>query len=87
MSITAAILLEKLLEIKRAIQCEDTTAMSMMLVEAEDCVLQMERELIAALRENERLRRAAYQLHSYVTYRRRTGFGKQRTRWIEIYAN
>jgi hypothetical protein len=59
MSTTATILLEKLLSIKKAIERGDPVTVPAMLVDAEDCVLQMERELILALRENERLRRAA----------------------------
>jgi hypothetical protein len=59
MSTTAAILLEKLRNINKAIERGDPMVVPAMLVDAEDCVLQMERELIVALRENERLRRAA----------------------------
>lgn len=39
-------LLEKLVEIERALQCTDYGAAHALVLEAEDCVLQLEREMI-----------------------------------------
>jgi hypothetical protein len=58
-NVTATILLNKLREIHEAVKSGEPKAIPPMLLEAEDCVLQMERELMEELRENERLRRAA----------------------------
>jgi ribosomal protein L18E len=55
----ATTLLEKLRDINKAIERGDTTVIPPMVLDAEDCVLQMERELMASLVETERLRRPA----------------------------
>lgn len=52
-------LLGKLREIKTAVERGDPTAIHPMLIEAEDYVLQMERELMTSLSENERIRRSS----------------------------
>ena len=56
---TATVLLHKLREIHRAVERGESGKIPFILLEAEDCVLQMERELMEELREIERLRRAA----------------------------
>jgi hypothetical protein len=53
----ATLLLEKLREINRAIKRGDSASIPSIILEAEDCVMQMERELLLSLNENERLRR------------------------------
>jgi hypothetical protein len=53
----ATTLLNTLREIKEAVARGDPKAIPSMLLEAEDCVLQIERELMKSLNENERLRR------------------------------
>lgn len=55
----ATTLLEKLRDINKAIERGDTAVIPPMVLDAEDYVLQMERELMAFLLEAERLRRAA----------------------------
>ena len=55
----ATALLGKLREIDKAIERGETTVIRPMVLDAEDCVLQMERELMTLLVETERLRRAA----------------------------
>jgi hypothetical protein len=55
----ATILLEKLQDIKTAIEKGEPRAIPPILVQAEACILQMERELMVEIREKERLRRAA----------------------------
>jgi hypothetical protein len=46
-------------EIRKAVGRKDPMVIPSLVLEAEDCVLQMERELMASLLENERIRRAA----------------------------
>jgi hypothetical protein len=53
------LLLQKLLDIEKAVGRGDPMAVRTMVMEAEECVLQMEREFLDTLSENERLRRAA----------------------------
>jgi hypothetical protein len=50
-------LLEALREINKAVERGEPRVIPSMVLEAENCVLQMERELTVSLRENERLRR------------------------------
>jgi hypothetical protein len=53
----ATLLLEKLREINRAVNSGDAASIPSIILEAEDCVMQMERALMLSLNENERLRR------------------------------
>ena len=55
----ATTLLRKLRDISEAVGRGDPRAIPSIVLEAEDCVLQMERELMTSLNENERLRRQA----------------------------
>lgn len=50
-------LLDTLREIKEAAERGEPGVIPSMVLEAEDCVLQIERELMKSLSENERLRR------------------------------
>ncbi|MGD0367337.1 MAG: hypothetical protein ABSA94_07755 [Acidobacteriaceae bacterium] len=59
MSTIATILLGKLADVGNAVGRKDPMVIPALLLEAEDCVLQMERELMASLLENKRLRCAA----------------------------
>jgi hypothetical protein len=52
----ATMLLDTLREIKEAVQRGEPGVIPSMVLEAEDCVLQMEQELMTSLSENERLR-------------------------------
>jgi hypothetical protein len=52
-------LLEKMMEIERALQGGECGAALSLLMEAEEYVLQLERQLIDVLRDNQNLRRAA----------------------------
>ena len=55
----ATTLLVKLREISEAVGRGDPSVVPSIVLEAEDCVLQMERELMVSFKENERLRRPA----------------------------
>jgi hypothetical protein len=57
--VLATFVLEKLREISKAVERGKPRAIPPMLLQAEVCVLQMERELLVEIRENERLRRSA----------------------------
>ncbi len=53
------ILLEKLMEIERALRRGECWEARTLVIEAQDCVLELQRELMETLLENERLRRVA----------------------------
>jgi hypothetical protein len=55
----ATTLLDTLREIKEAVERGEPRAIPSMVLEAEDCVLKMEREVMTSLSENERLRGTA----------------------------
>lgn len=55
----ATTLLDTLREIKEAVERGEPRVIPSMVLEAENCVLQMEREVMTSLSENERLRGTA----------------------------
>jgi hypothetical protein len=55
----ATLLLAKMMEIESSLQRGDCGTALSLLIEAEECVLELERQLIDVLRDNDNLRRAA----------------------------